>query len=228
MYQVNFYKGDYGSRQKQANEDGCVAYVEHHFNSSTDPNAGYSVVVTGSNASQTSKNWGRWYASAVSREFNIKIGGDNGILVGGYNGRGDANLRYTEMPAILLEPLFASNPLHVNWLRGEEGQMRLASILSESIQRFFQKGGLIGFSVGHKYKASSPNDRGAAVVGGGFESDYAEAVLNKAKVMIEEANAPQADRDIKIIQNGKFVSTLAVDPDSDVTWDRTRGVLSIG
>lgn len=90
MYNVKLYKGDYLERQEQANSDNCVAYVEQHFNSS-DSMASYSMVVTGANASTTSKNWGKWYAEAVSREFNIPLGGDQGVLVGGYKGKGDGN-----------------------------------------------------------------------------------------------------------------------------------------
>ncbi|MEM7018164.1 MAG: N-acetylmuramoyl-L-alanine amidase [Pseudomonadota bacterium] len=169
-YEVKFYKGDYSDRQRQANADGCVAYVEQHFNSSSSPTANYALVITGRNASETSKNWGRWYAQSIAREFNIPVGGrDGGILVGGFNGRGDANVRYTRMPAILLEPLFGSNPAHAQWIRSESGQTRLATILSESVQRFFQDGGLIGFSIGHIYKTSRPNDRGAAIFGGGWQ-----------------------------------------------------------
>jgi len=227
MYKVNFYMGDYGDRQRQANEDKCVAYVEHHFNSSSSPAANYTVVITGANASQTSRNWGRWYAAAVSREFNIPIGGDQGIVVGGYDGRGDFNLRFTEMPAILLEPLFASNPQHAVWIAGEEGQGRLAQILCDSIQRFFQKGGLIGFSVGHKYKSSNPNDRGAAVLGAGSEADYAETVLEKAKALLEKIEEVPQEREIKVVQGDAVLWKRGVDADSTVVWDPVRGVLSI-
>jgi hypothetical protein len=143
------------------------------------------LVITGSNASQTSRNWGRWYAAAVAREFNIPLSGDQGILMGGYNGRGDYNLKFTDMPDILLEPLFASNYQHAQWIRSESGQTKLAQLLCESIQRFFQNGGLIGFSVGHKYKTSRPNDLGASVVGGGLEADYAEAVLERQRVCLK-------------------------------------------
>ena len=156
MFECKFYEGDYRERQAQANADKCAAYVEHHFNSSPSPSAGYTLVVTGANASQTSRNWGRWYAQAVAREFDLKVGGDQGILVGGFDGRGDFNLRFTDMPAVLLEPLFVSNPQQAQWVRSDDGQTRLARILADSIRRFFQHGGLIGFSVGHKYKRSSP------------------------------------------------------------------------
>lgn len=227
MYNVKFYEGDYLERQRKANEDKCICYVEHHFNSSASPAASYAVVITGSNASQTSKNWGRWYAQAVAREFDLPLGGNNGIMVGGYNGRGDFNLRYTDMPAILLEPLFASNPQHAEWIRSDEWQTLLARILCESLQRFFQGGGLVAFSVGHKYKTSRPNDRGAGVHGGGVEADYAEAVLEKAREMIEKVDALQEQREINVVQGDEVLWKHVVDPDADITWEPVRGVLRI-
>lgn len=179
MYEVKFYTGDYKVRQEQANTDKAVAYVEHHFNSATSESADYSLVIVGSNASQTSCNWGRWYAAAVAKAFDTKVGGDRGIVVGGFNGRGDHNVKHTKMPAVLLEPLFVSNPRHAEIVRSENGQNVLAEILVDSIKRFFPEGGLIAFSVGHKYKTALPNDKGAPVVGGGTEADYAEEVLKK-------------------------------------------------
>jgi hypothetical protein len=128
----------------------------------------------GSNASSTSCNWGKWYCSSVSKEFGTA---DKGIQIGGFNGRGDGNVKHTAMPAILLEPLFASNPKHASIIRSESGQQKLAQVLVDSIQRFFPNGGLIAFSVGHKYKTSSPNDRGADVFGGGSEADFAEGIV---------------------------------------------------
>ena len=227
LYRIRFYKGDYIERQRQANTDKCVAYVEHHFNSSDSPNPNYTVVITGANASRTSRNWGRWYAAAVAREFNLEVGGDRGIQVGGYNGRGDANLRYTDMPAILLEPLFASNPQHAEILRGEEGQAQLALILCDSIQRFFPQGGLIGFSVGHKYKTGQPRDRGAAVVGGGWEAEFAEAVLQKAKLKIEAVTQSPEARTIRVMQGDRELWQHSVDADADLRWDPVRGVWRI-
>lgn len=227
MYRCTFYKGDYRERQVQANADRCVAYVEHHFNSSASPSASYALVITGSNASQTSRNWGRWYAQAAAREFGIGVGGDQGILVGGFDGRGDFNLRFTDMPAILLEPLFASNPRQADWIRSDDGQARLARILCDSIRRFFQSGGRIGFSVGHKYKRSAPTDRGAAVVGGGWEADYAEQVLLKAQAMLEGIVEPQREREIQVVAGDVVLFRQIIDVDADVTWDGVRGVLRV-
>ncbi len=187
----------------------------------------YKHYVAGANASQTSKNWGRWYAQAVAKEFGLGLGGDQGIQVGGYSGRGDYNLRYTKMPAILLEPLFASNPRHAQWIRSESGQNILAAILKESIERFFQDTGTIACSVGHKYKESRPRDLGASVHGGGNEADYAEIILKKAGTMLEESDGLEKERFIKIVQDGETLWSGPVDSDDDVNWDPVRGVLSI-
>ncbi len=186
MYTVRFYTGNYRGRQRDANKDSAVCYVEQHFNSCGDPRAGYTVVIVGSNGSQTSRRWGRLYAKLVSEEFGTRIGADDGIKVGGYGGRGNYHLYYTAMPAILLEPLFASNPDHAAIIKSDDGRERLAKALAESIREVFPSGGLVAFSVGHKYNPRRPTDRGASMYGGGTEADYAEMVLKRAAEMLEE------------------------------------------
>jgi len=227
MYTVQFYKGDYLQRQLAANKDKAAAYVEHHFNSSASEQANYAVVVVGSNASNTSRNWGRWYAKAVADQFGTKVAGDQGILVGGWNGRGDGNVKHTNMPALLLEPLFASNPQQAEIIRSQAGQAVLARILAESIRRFIPGGGLIAFSVGHKYKTSSPNDRGAALAGGGNEADHAERVLDKAARLLTEAQTAPAPRTLRVMQGDRLLFETVVDEDAVVSWSSERDLLFI-
>jgi hypothetical protein len=191
MYEVQFYSGEYITRQQAANRDGAAAYVEHHFNSGSEA-ANYAVAVVGTNASQKSKDWGQYYARNIAREFGINVGrklsDPAGIFIGGWDGkRGNGSLVHTRMPALLVEPLFGSNPKHAEWIRSVEGRVRLARVLADSIMRFFPQGGLVAFSIGHKGKTSKPHDRGAAVHGGGMEADYAEMVLLEAKSILERA-----------------------------------------
>jgi hypothetical protein len=229
MFRVKFYKGDYIKRQQAANADGAVAYVEQHFNSSDSPEADYAVVVVvvGSNASNTSRNWGRWYAKAIAQQFGVGVGGDQGILLGGWKGRGDGNVKFTRMPAVLLEPLFASNPRQADIIRSESGQAALARILVESIKRFFPDGGLIAFSVGHKYKASHPDDRGAALAGGGTEADYAEKVLQRAATVLDGEEVAFNRRTIRVMQGDKVVFEAPVDEDAVAIWSSERDLLHI-
>jgi hypothetical protein len=240
MYQIRFYKGDYPARQKQANRDKCIAYVEQHFNSAPTTSSNYTVVITAYNASESSKNWGRWYARQVARDFDVPLGGNDGILVGGYNGRGHGNLKDTNMPAILLEPLFASNSQQAKWIRSQEGQDKLAQILTKSIVEFFPNGGLIGFSVGHKYKTTRSSDRGAPVAGGGWEADYAEIVLEKTRYLLENyrpqavvsPSVPEEDvnplNNIRIIKDGEELWNYAdLDEDDYIFWDEVNRALYI-
>jgi hypothetical protein len=226
-YQVKFYKGEYLARQQAANADKAVAYVEHHFNASSSEQAGYAVVVVGSNASNTSRNWGRWYAKAVSQQFGNAVGGDGGLLVGGWEGRGDGNVKHTQMPALLLEPLFASHPQQADLIRSAAGQDALARVLVESIHRFFPDGGLIAFSVGHKYKTSAPNDRGAALAGGGAEADYAELVLQRAEAMLTQRAAPVPGRRLRVMKGSQVLFETALDDDATLVWSSDRNLLFI-
>ncbi len=226
MYKVKFYKGEYLDRQRAANKDEAVAYVEHHFNSAG-PTANYALVVVGSNASQTSVNWGSWYAKAVAEQFGTQVYWPDGVARGGLDGRGDGNVKHTAMPALLLEPLFVSNPQQADIVRSASGQAALARILAESIRRFFPQGGLIAFSVGHKYKTSRPNDRGAALAGGGTEAEYAEIVLKQAAALLTEAQPEPQPRMLRVMQGEKLLFETQVDEDAVVVWSSDRHLLYI-
>lgn len=182
-FTVKFYQGEYSDRQRAANRDKAIVYCEHHFNSGN-ATADYACVVVGSNAGKTSRAFGEFYSKKVAESFNCKIGGANGLLVGGYNGRGNENVKYTAMPAALLEPLFCSNPKRASQIKSSAGQEELAAILVTAIKQFFPNGGLVAFSIGHLGKVSKPNDRGAAVYGGGTEAEYAGKVLKLAAAML--------------------------------------------
>lgn len=186
-YKIDFYKGNYSLRQKSANADRAAVYVEHHFNGGG-ASANYALCNVATNASGKSRAVAKSYVDKISRAFSIPVANNDfakaGVSVGGYQGRGNGNLASTNMPAILLEPLFASNPRHADIIRSETGQITLARCLVETIVEHFPNGGLIAFSVGHKYKTDKPLDRGVPLAGGGTEADYAEKVLIKAAGML--------------------------------------------
>lgn len=187
-YKVRFYSGEYPARQKAANADKCICYVEHHFNSAG-PTANYALVVVAKNASVTTLDWGMRYAKAAASLLGTEVFAPAsswpGVAIGGIDGRGNGNLLYAEMPAILLEPLFVSNPKQAAQLKQATWQDALAKILADSICMSFPDGGLVAFSIGHKGKPSKPADCGAEVYGGGSECEYAELVLKKATALLE-------------------------------------------
>lgn len=188
-YKVKFYKGDYPVRQRTANADCAVLYIEHHFNGGS-LTANYTLANVATNAGAKSKAVASDYVNRIAKAFRVPLANNdfakNGVSVGGYKGRGNGNLVLTNMPAVLLEPLFATNPVFAEKIRSEAGQKALASAIVDTIKQFFPDGGLIAFSVGHKYKTSKPHDRGVGLAGGGAEADYAERVLQLAEKLLTE------------------------------------------
>lgn len=188
-YSARIYTGDYSSRQAAANVDGCVCYAEQHFNSSEHAFATGSFCVVSNNASLISKKWAKLYSIKVVSAFPdiTTLSGPNneGIWVGGYQGKGNGNLSRTRMPAILCEPLFLTNSAHQKVITSTEGQDILARILIKSIKEVFPKGGLVGLSIGHIGKESSPRDKGAYVSGIGYEGEFAKEVILKVANLLE-------------------------------------------
>ena len=192
--EVRFYHGDYKVRQHKANQDGADIYIEHHFNSSFHESADYSLVVVGKKAGEKTIEIAYRYLTELRRAVGIQAweGGRLGIAVGGMQGRGNYNLKFTKMPALLLEPLFISNPARADFVATIAGRETLARVLVDTVREAYPTGGLIAFSVGHKYKTSASMDRGAPIncdeiEGGlpGWEADLAEDVLQRAKRILE-------------------------------------------
>jgi hypothetical protein len=179
-YTVRFYKGDYAARISSANFDRVMCYVEQHFNSSGGAEANFARVTVSANAPALTNTWGQWYATAVSAALEIP---DHGLNVVSYPTQGYSHLRQADMPAVVCEPCFLSNP--VGALLAVTRIDDLAAILVESIQRHFPKGGMVAFSVGHKYVPSTTSDRGGVTPDGQTEGDLAEQVLLKAKELLE-------------------------------------------
>lgn len=73
--------------------------------------------MVGSNASQSSVNWGSWDTKAVAERFGTQVYRPDGVARGGLDGRGDGHGKHTAMPALLLEPMFVSNPQQADILR---------------------------------------------------------------------------------------------------------------
>ena len=189
-YRVNFYSGYYRVRQQDANDDGAVCFVAHHFNAVASAKPEYVLCNVGSNASSKSIAWARDYAKLVGQAFGYPLFNNDGICIGGMGGRGDSQLRYTRMPAILPEPLFCSNPEHAAILRSDHGRQALAEILVDSIRMHFPAGGLVAFSIGHLGNPAAPGDRGALVYAQPdepilWEADVAADVLKRAQRLLE-------------------------------------------
>lgn len=167
-YTVKYYdQQSYRDRQIAANGDDAICFVAQHLNGHENPDADYCAVIVGTNASEKSIRWGQRYCQMIESEFGIpitKYGNLNGVVKGGYQGRGNSQLTATVAPAILPEPLFATNPERAKLLKpsalnepnadmgnyaNRKGIERLGRVLANSIMSEFPEGGLVAFSIGH-------------------------------------------------------------------------------
>lgn len=172
---VVFLTGDYAVRtvrQRQAAAERCALTVEFHFNSNGPGAKGGEVYYrTGDAAS-------REVAKRVIANFQALGLPDHGDpLKSATDGEGRARFinRY-QNPAILLEPLFVSNPTQANWLHSAGNLQRLAEAVAKAILDSTQPGDKVGLSIGHLGKDSSPSDRGAACSLGDMEATHGEAM----------------------------------------------------
>ena len=183
MYLFRFYSGTSKEKQTKANHDKCTAYLDFQFNISSDPQINYTSVAVASNASRISKYWGRQLAQFISEDFAVPIGGNNGILIGGENGKNELDLIYTHMPAILALPLFISNPLHVTWIKDKSLQFQLARNLAKSIYSTFPNGG--SFAVTASSYTSEEYKQIKLLFATEDPVNYAKMILRQTCIMLQ-------------------------------------------
>jgi N-acetylmuramoyl-L-alanine amidase len=187
---IVWLKGDYTGknkeRQRQAEKERCDIVIEFHFNSADDKAASGTEV------------WHRQY-SMFSRQLASIL--HDKITALGFKRRGvksavqDSRASFinsypTTCLVVLLEPCFVSNRSDAEKLHQDGFMDKLASAIVAGIQDFlktviYRKFVVIGLSVGHKYKTSNPNDKGAACVFGDWEADHAEALAKKVAELLQ-------------------------------------------
>lgn len=194
---ITWLKGDYvgnHEREAQALREGCKLVIEFHFNSD----------------GSTASGGETWYkpddqlslaiATDIRNRYqNIGLGlhgpGPNAAVASTRAGW----LPYYSCSAILLEPLFVSNPNGAAWIHDAANVDLLATQIAAAVIAHTAEEDIIGLSIGHRFKHSSPNDMGAACVLGDSEATHgtatAEAVAAKlTSIAITPAVAPQPDQ----------------------------------
>jgi hypothetical protein len=173
-------------RQRLANDvgaSGVCCYIEGHFNAvKVAPGAKHptqhAFAVTSSRHLQdnATRALGIDMVSRVAYAFGMP---SLGVLVGA----GSGNVQHVKAPALLLEPGFISDPEYARKVSTGEGSDKLGFCIAMAIQKAFPAGGIVGLSVGHKYRGSG--DMGAPVAGAenpafDQEAELVELYLNAA------------------------------------------------
>jgi hypothetical protein len=187
----------YYERQMLANTVGAALYVEFHFNAKNYDKPGSddnpAMVLVADNASERSRQIARDMAEGFSLAFDIP---NRSVLERVKHQRGWANLVHTNMPAVLVEPLYVSDPDQARLAMSEEGQSRIANIIASVINDYIPEGSLIALNCGHKFKPYAPFDRGAPISkevenpDSLAEADLAEMVMHKVDALLTGGEKP--------------------------------------
>lgn len=207
-FKVLRLRGNKYDKQEAANKAGADLYYEQHFNSAPEPGgskATYSAIVTSTNASDESLKWASDLVNRWVKRFGTKLHDWSqgnarvpaGILFGGYRGRGNSNLKNTNMPAILGEPMFVSNPRQADFILTPAGKLAIAEELVASIRMMLPDGGIVALSEGHIHNPGRPRDRGAGVKGHPYtsEGEQAEMVLDLVEDLLTGTGKAEEDED---------------------------------
>lgn len=179
---ITWLKGDYvgnHERQAQAQSEGCKLVIEFHFNSNGPiATGGETWFKPGDPLSLT-------VATDIRNRYsNIGLSlhgpGPNAAVSGTRAGW----LPFYSCSAILLEPLYVSNPDQARWIHQSGNVDLLAGQVTEAIFNNTSDVDVIGLSIGHRFKHSHPNDMGAACALGDNEADHGTALAEAVAAML--------------------------------------------
>src|SRR2546423_1984270 len=178
---ITWLKGDYvgnHERQAQAQSEGCKLVIEFHFNSN-------GATATGG---ETWFKPGDPLSNTIAADIRNRFSNIGLSLHGPGPNEAVSSTRAGWLPfyscsAILLEPLYVSNPDQARWIHQSGNVDLLAGEVTAAIFNNTSDADTIGLSIGHRFKHSHPNDLGAACALGDNEADHgmalAEAVAAK-------------------------------------------------
>jgi N-acetylmuramoyl-L-alanine amidase len=211
-YEILLPHGDYPDRQLKANVWKADVYIEQHFNSKLNDRAedsdNYSCVVVAHNAGKKSTEVAATYASLAAKRLGLANGGVTKV---GYGKAGDGNLRLTDMPAVLLEPLFVSDLSQAELASSPLGQDLLAQLIVDTVVTHFPNGARVALSTGHKYQ-DRKQDPGAPTANGLWEADLADAVVKLAAqklTAIPGPTNPAATLEARVDRIEKYIGLAA-------------------
>lgn len=167
-YEFVILTGDYTGpfdRQQQAQDEHCLVVVEIHFNAVADPSAEGGEVHY-----KLNDNVSRDFAEAMMAEIRatgLPAHGNQPVKSTTVATR-SAWIDFYSMPAIVIEPLFISNPNQAQWLH--DHMDNLAQAIAAAIRGSFLGGGRIGLSAGHAGK--SHPDPGASCAKQDTEAEH--------------------------------------------------------
>jgi putative peptidoglycan binding protein/N-acetylmuramoyl-L-alanine amidase-like protein len=178
MRQITWLTGEYANvndRQDQAAKRGCAITIDFHFNGNGPDAKGGEVWYKPGDAK--AKALGQAILDTFS-SLGLPFHGDEPLKEAVLGNRASF-IRHYRNPAILIEPLFVTNPAanQAGWIHKKGNVQTLARKIAKVLEAATtDENSLIGLSIGHIYKPSSQGDTGVDCVRGDTEADHARAV----------------------------------------------------
>ena len=191
MRKITWLTGEYANvnnRQDQAAQRGCAVTIDFHFNGNGSDAKGGEVWYKPGDAK--AKALGQAIVDAYG-SLGLPFHGTE-PLKEAVPGNRASFIRHYNNPAILIEPLFVTNPgaNQAGWIHEKSNVQALAQKIAEALgAATTDENSLVGLSIGHIYKPSSPGDTGVDCIRGDTEADHARAVAEAVGSILTGAPA---------------------------------------
>lgn len=194
MRKITWLTGDYANvtnRQEQAAQRGCAVTVDFHFNGNGPDAKGGEVWYKPGNAK--ARALGQTIVNGYAA-LNLPFHGTE-PLKEAVPGNRASFIRHYACPAVLVEPLFVSNPSanQAGWIHDDANVEALAAMIAAALEEATEdENAIVGLSIGHLYKPSAPGDTGVDCVRGDTEAKHAKAVAEAVAAVLtgESQTAP--------------------------------------
>jgi peptidoglycan hydrolase-like protein with peptidoglycan-binding domain len=189
MRKITWLTGDYAdvnNRQNQAADRGCAVTIDFHFNGNGPDAKGGEIWYKPADAK--AKALGQVILDTFSG-LGLPFHGSEPLKEAVLGNRASF-IRHYRNPAILIEPLFVSNPgaNQAGWIHQKDNVQALAQKIAEALEAATDnENSLIGLSIGHIYKPSNHADTGVDCVRGDTEADHARAVAEAVGTILTGA-----------------------------------------
>lgn len=186
---IAWLKGDYTGknkeRQKAAGQKGCSLVISFHFNASANPKASGAEVYH--NEKGNAETVAKALLSSITQVLGVKARG-----VKKAKGTRASFIQHYPCPAVLLEPCFVTNPkeaalLHDVAVIRKLGETLAATLFAHTPTRPHAHTP-IGIDIGHKFKTTNPDDRGARCFLGDFEANHAEKLAKVVAASLRKSS----------------------------------------
>jgi hypothetical protein len=185
---------EYGERRDAARDAGCAVHLQFHFNAGGGKR---SLTMVTNAADSRCRTLAAEISHAAADIFHIT---DDGVRTLARDDRGWVCIG-DELSGIVLEPFFGDMAAQAAIAQTPQAREAYARAIADGIRKHYPADAKIALTLGHKYKPSNPDDRGASLVGGGDEASWNEPIIARIIALLTKPEAPKMNYGIVRVCN---------------------------